>query len=197
MILIFTIIYHRWLHATDPLRGGPGDGVPEGPPPPRTHEQACREAKWSENSTYGWDNKNNHPRIKTGINYWCPLSVLMKFNMIWDFCPDMMHIISTFFERLVIGVFSGARRKPFTYPQPVDPGRGKNVSQERHAEYKVKHKLYTKKKKENDKLNTNQDKCTFSKADMALVDMRVKNLCGEPDWIKNSLVRVIHNRILS
>ena len=35
------------------------------------------------------------------------------FNMIWDFCPDMMHIIKTFFERLVLGVFSGKRRPTF------------------------------------------------------------------------------------
>jgi hypothetical protein len=47
--------------------------------------------------------------------------------MIWDFCPDMMHIIKTFFERLVLGVFSGSRKPNYTYVKPTKPTRDATV----------------------------------------------------------------------
>jgi hypothetical protein len=103
------LLTHRWLDQEDPLRNGCGN---DPPPQARTHDKACSEAKTSEASVLAWKS-DKHPRKKTGINHWSPLSVLSMFNMIWDFCPDMMHIIKTFFERLVLGVFSGKRRPTF------------------------------------------------------------------------------------
>ena len=176
----------RWLHPDDPDREAYG---PELPPPARTHREACREAKQSEKSVYGWENKDNHPRYKSGINNWCPLSVLMKFNMIWDFCPDMMHIIKTWFERLVIGVFSGERRPHFsgTKPAPL-PKRTSNEEKQQHKTAMAK---YKKKLQAHERECVAFDMCIFDMHDRKIVDARVKNLVGYPDWIKSTLVNVI------
>ena len=110
-----SIPFLRWLSQNDPLRRGYGT---QGPPAPRTHSKACEQAHVSESKPHNTWEKSTHYRLTTGINYWCPLSVLHKFDMIWDFCPDMMHIIKTFFERLVLGVYSGERKPNYSNPEP-------------------------------------------------------------------------------
>ena len=156
------------------------------PPPPRTHDAACREAKISEDSHYAFTNKDSHPRYQTGVNHWCPLSVLDKFNMIWDFCPDMMHIIKTFFERLLLGVFSGQRCPNFLIKEPKPPARG--APRPIQAKYKAKLKVYESEKKSYVQDVLASSECKFSAADKKLVDERVQALVGYPEWIKSSLV---------
>jgi hypothetical protein len=175
----------RWLHPDDPLRRGYSPG---GPPAPRTHAQACAEAKASDRAPYHtWDRKS-HPRRGTGINHWSPLSVLNKFDMIWDFCPDMMHIIKTFFERLVLGVFSGARKPTkFKRTEPVDPGRRGD-----RQEFMSKKRKYEARKVEYEKARVAFDECIFDADARKIVDERVKNLVGYPNWIKASLVTREH-----
>jgi hypothetical protein len=138
----------RWLSQSDPLRRGYGT---EGPPAPRTHARACAEAHLSASKPHEtWEKDKKHVRLTTGINHWCPLSVLSKFDMIWDFCPDMMHIIKTFFERLVLGVFSGSRKPNYSNPKPAplpkDPSaQEKKNSKTRCASTKPKRKSTRKK----------------------------------------------------
>ena len=174
----------RWLHPNDPLRR---EYDQEGPPAPRTHARACAEAKASDNAAHHpWDRKN-HPRKASGINHWSPLSVLNKFDMIWDFCPDMMHIIKTFFDRLVVGVFSGSRKPAsFKRTEPVEPGRG--ASRADRTAFGGKKRKYDYHKEEYEKSLVAFKGCLFDTVAQTIVDERVKNLVGQPNWIKASLV---------
>jgi hypothetical protein len=172
------------LHPDDPLRAGYDAG---GPPPPRTHEAACREAKESEASLYSWESKANHPRYKTGINHWSPLSVISRFNMIWDFCPDMMHIIKTFFERLVVGVFTGERAPSLNIREPAK--MPKNPDIDARKKYREAKKEYDDLSEEHETAVASVQACTFSEMDKRVVDARVKNLVGYPNWIRTSLVQ--------
>lgn len=176
----------RWLHPDDPLRMGCG---PEGPPAARTHAQACTEAKDSESKPYHTWNRSSHVRFKTGINHWCPLSVLYKFDMIWDFGPDMMHLIKTFFERLVIGVYSGSREPSFNRKEPVEPDD--EASKEELKIYKTKKRKYEARKSEYQEMVKASQECKFSDVDQKIVDVRVQNLVGYPCWIKSSMVRTL------
>jgi hypothetical protein len=107
--------------------------------------------------------------------------------MIWDFCPDMMHIIKTFFERLVLGVFSGARKPThFKQTEPVDPGRF--ASSDERKEYRGKKRKYVEQEVEYEKSLEAFQGCLFDADAQKIVDERVKNLVGYPNWIKASLV---------
>jgi hypothetical protein len=107
--------------------------------------------------------------------------------MIWDFCPDMMHIIKTFFERLLIGVFSGARRPVFKRKEPVVPGTP--VTAEETKEYQGRKRKYDERKAEYGEAIQAFDECLFDGDAQKIVDERVKNLVGYPNWIKASLVQ--------
>jgi hypothetical protein len=45
----------------------------------------------------------------------------MMFSMVWDFCPDVMHIIKNFFEKLVLGTFTGSRRPKWASSKCKEP----------------------------------------------------------------------------
>jgi len=99
----------------------------------------------------------------------------------------MMHIIKTFFERLMLGVFSGSRKPPsFRHTEPADPGW--RSTQAQRTEYNNKKRKYDEGKKEHDKTIEAFDGCLFDETDQKIVDERVKNLVGSPNWIKASLV---------
>jgi hypothetical protein len=183
ILQIICSLSYRWLGMTDPLRRA---GDTAGPPAPRTHCKACAEAKLSESKPYHtWDTKT-HIRYTTGINHWCPLSVLYMFDMIWDFCPDMMHIIKTFWERLVLGVFSGERKPNFSAKEPAKP-KGTPTDDVRKA-YQAKRRKYHEAQQEWARDCKDFESCLFSEADRKLVDQRVQNLVGYPYWIRNSMV---------
>jgi hypothetical protein len=179
---------NRWLPPGDPLRAGYSD---EGPPAARTHDRACAEAKDSESKPYDTWKQPGHVRLKTGINHWCPLSVLDDFDMIWDFCPDMMHIIKTFWERLVLGVFSGKRKPIFNKKAPVKPKR--HATDEERKIYSDKAQKYNAAVREWRKDCQAFDDCNFTMDDQKIVDQRVQNLVGYPYWIRNSMVQHAHN----
>ena len=126
------MITSRWLHADDPQR----KGDTRGPPDPRTPAKVNAQAEETRRSTYVWNSKV-HPRLKSGVNTWCPLNKLMMFNVIWDFTPDMMHVIGTFFERLVLGVFKGKREATDTIVKPAKLSNPSSLAKEkqhkRHA----------------------------------------------------------------
>jgi hypothetical protein len=173
------------LHPEDPLRSDYGS---EEPPPPRTHLQACEEAKVSETMPYArWD-AANHPRLATGINHWSPLSILRFFDMIWDFCPDLMHVIKTFFERLLIGVFSGSR-KPTNFKRKVPAKPNSRATTTEREEYKVKKRKYDSTKREFEDAVQAFDESKFDTDAQKIVDERVKNLVGYPNWLKTTLVQ--------
>ena len=101
----------------------------------------------------------------------------------------MMHLIKTFFERLVIGVYSGSREPSFNRKEPVEPDDGAPV-EERKA-YNTKKRKYEARKSEHQEEVKASQECKFSAVDQKIVDVRVQNLVGYPCWIKSSLVRTL------
>jgi hypothetical protein len=118
------------------------------------------------------------------------MSVLNKFDMIWDFTPDMMHIIKTFFERLVLGVFSGVRKPKYTNTKPVKPKR--KAPPKDHKDYKAKMKKYKARVTEYANELLKFDECYFDAEARQTVDQRVQNLVGYPYWIRASMVHENH-----
>ena len=154
-------------------------------PPEHTPKPATRLKRSDACPHHMWDNEN-HPRKTSGINHWCPLSALSKFDMIWDFCPDMMHIVKVFFERLVLGVFSG-KRKPTKF-KPKKPEKPSRRSKGNQAEYKQATAKYKADREEYDECRATFDECKFNELAQKTVDERVQNLVGYPYWIRSSMV---------
>ena len=98
----------RWLHRDDPSRKLGEDGKDNGsgfvsaehrgPPDARTHEESRAQGIAAENFI-GSKDSIHHPKKQSGIAGWCPLGELPFFDIIWDVCPDMMHILKNLFER--------------------------------------------------------------------------------------------------
>jgi hypothetical protein len=133
--------YIRWLHHSDQRReqganGEDGSGFTEEEhdpaPEPRTHAETIRQGRQAEDYV---GPKENHPRKQSGINGWCPLGVVPLFDLIWDVCPDFMHIIKNYFERFFDQVPAG-KRIPFTTKQAEPVPRTEN--------YRAKQKAYIK-----------------------------------------------------
>ena len=101
----------------------------------------------------------------------------------------MMHINKTFWEHLVVGVYNGSRCPTFNKTEPAKPPSNADAA----TKQKYVEKL--------DKLRVQQAsyvqestafrECIFTEEDRKIVDERVKNLVGFPDWIKSTLVRVL------
>jgi hypothetical protein len=129
--------------------------------------------------------RNAHVKYTTGINRSCALSFLHLFDIVWDICPDMMHIIKNFFEKLTFKLFAGQRTPEWDKSKNKKPEKGA-------SEYSSKLRRHNdavarwKRAVEQNRL------CIWSEADRKTVDMRVKKLVGPSRWIKNSMVR---NRI--
>ena len=148
------------------------------PPGARNDAECVAQGKAADNHR---GTKKAHPKETTGINRSCPLSYLRLFDIVWDICPDMMHIIKNFFEKLSFKLFAGARVPVWDASKNKAPAKGaKNYAEAllRHQDAVARWKLA---------VEQNQA-CTFSKADQDLVDRRVKNLVGPAKWIKNSMV---------
>tara|TARA_B110000902_G_scaffold53995_1_gene62728 strand:- start:748 stop:1197 length:450 start_codon:yes stop_codon:yes gene_type:complete len=141
-----------------------------------------------------------HPRKSTGVNETCALAFLFLFNLIWDVCPDMMHIIKNFFHKLTFKVFSGGRvpkwsAKSFGQHAPAQPEKtvdGRRVQKkeymEQMVEWKVKMKKYDERRAEWATACIQHHKVVFTAEDQGIVDRRVKQLVGPSKWIKATMV---------
>jgi hypothetical protein len=171
---------HRWLPRGHRFRRDETFGAKRGSNPPgaRTHAEAVEQGEESDNWTGA---ANAHPRKTSGINASCPLSKLYLFDIIWDICPDMMHIIKNFFEKLTIAVFSGKRVPPWSESKHPVPDKDDEAYETKLASFTRARARWT--------LAVQQhQKCIFPVADQELADRRMKNLVGPANWIKNSMV---------
>ena len=86
-------------------------------PAPRTHSESTRQAKEAEEYCGA---ECHHPENTHGIRGWCPLGLLPFFNIIWDLCPDLMHINKNLWDRCIVALFMGKRdpKKPKKNPNP-------------------------------------------------------------------------------
>jgi hypothetical protein len=118
-------LYCRWLHPDDPWRedeaGEFGSSELGETPAPRTHRETMEQAKEAEE--YSGPN-DKHPENTHGIRGTCPLGLLAFFDIIWDLCPDMMHINKNLWDRCIVALLTG-RRKPTLSKKNPNPGRFK------------------------------------------------------------------------
>jgi hypothetical protein len=130
--------------------------------------------------------ETRHPRHESGINGTCALTYLNLFDIVWDICPDMMHIIKNFFEKLTFKLFSGSRVPSWATSKNKEPddtdAPDYAAKMARYNEAKARWELSVKVNK----------KCIFTEADQKLVDRRIKNLVGPARWIKNSMVLFVY-----
>ena len=144
------------------------------PPEPRNHDECVQQGKDSD--AYVGSEKA-HTRHSSGINRSCPLSFLHQFDIVWDVCPDMMHIVKNFFEKLTFKMFGGARVPTWVASKNRAPAKGApnfDAKQARHLDAAARWK----------KAVDRNNKCIFSAEDQALVDRRVKHLAGTPTGLR-------------
>ena len=76
------------------------------PPPSRNNHEMIQDAKKNES----WRGpKNAAPWKQSGIQTLSPLSFLPGFDMVWDICPDMMHLNDNVFSAHIFPLLSGKR----------------------------------------------------------------------------------------
>jgi hypothetical protein len=162
----------RWLDEHDALRS---QGVQEHKvaPEPRTHVESYRQGQESENYI-GPDNA--HPKLDHGINGWCILGLLALFDIIWDICPDMMHILKNFFERVFIALPAGERIPNIQATFNV-PKRTRNDTAET---YQGKMIHYQNEVERHAEATRRAAACTYSKVSRQQVDIRIRKLAAAP-----------------
>lgn len=184
--------FRRYLPEGHALRGahvrlGPRDTRP--PPAPRTHSEYVEQGLANEHHEHMLALpdarsrgvfKKDLPRKVTGIKESCPFRFLPFFDIVWDFCPEMMHIISGIWKRHVFQMFAG-KRTPSTVKV-----RKKNTFAE------------------NEKLSQAHSECKewlqswiLSKEKSCLVDQRTLALAGEPTWVRSNIQMMGHSGALN
>jgi hypothetical protein len=162
----------RWLKRGDRLRAGRTDSAPR----PRQHMRVCNQAHANED----WTGPICHrPCTQTGVKRFSPLGILFKFDLVWDMLLDLMHTCKNFWVERIIPTFKGDRapaKKTFREISPHD------------KDYRNKKRAQDKRKTAFGLYLATHTKVTFTKADMEKVDKRVKDLCGEQQWINRTLV---------
>ena len=111
--------HRRYLDDEDPARTDPTYGEPDQDTPSpaaRSHDETVAAGLAAD----AWQGtKKDHPKHKSSIKWWCPLSILAFFCLVKDFCPDTMHIIKDFWQLHYIPLFKGKRvPKPMKGQKP-------------------------------------------------------------------------------
>jgi hypothetical protein len=83
------------------------------PPPSRTHDGMCADGRANEAHRLAVLNgdayKKDSPYKLSGVKELCPLSFCPLFNVVWDMCPDMMHIIPAIMKGHIVPLLKGMR----------------------------------------------------------------------------------------
>ena len=100
--------HRRYLDESDPARTDLTYGPPEldASPADRTHAESDAAGIAADRYVGA---KCHHPKHRTSIKWWNPLSILALFNLVKDFVPDICHILKDFFCLHYIPLFKGLR----------------------------------------------------------------------------------------
>jgi hypothetical protein len=166
--------YVRWTSANHPFRTDPTFGPPcphssHPPPTNRTHTEARAQGRAGD--AYSGP-KNAHPEHVTGIQHESPLCYLHLFNIIWDVCPDMMHIIKNFFEKVVLKLMGGDRVPTWSVHH------NKHHGPEEHKRQRMYFKETVAKARAS----------MYTMEERVEIDRRVSCLVGPANWLKSSMV---------
>lgn len=179
------MILSRWCPAGHPFRSNRafGDAATraEDPPASRTHEEVKQQGKDSDEYT---GPANAHPSNTTGVNGVCALVYLHLFNLIWDVCPDMMHIVKNFFEKFTFKVFNGSRVPTWVASKNKEPAKDAPDFDRKMRAHKSARKRWERAVKQHKSV-------VFDDHSKSLVDRRIKQLVGPSNWIKSSMVTAL------
>ena len=64
-----------------------------------------------------------------GVKEWCPLAILEFFNVIWDFVPDMMHMVYNLLKEYVVKTMKGLRKPKVPKLLKIDGYEGNELRQ--------------------------------------------------------------------
>ena len=169
------------------VRLGPRDSRP--PPAPRKHSDFVEQGLANElheqllampNARSRGVFKKDLPRKVTGIKEACPFRFLPFFDIVWDFCPEMMHIISGIWKRHVFSMFAGKRTPAAVKVRKKNTFAENEALKQAHGECK---------------------ECLASwalsqeKSDLA--DQRTLALAGEPKWVRSNIQIMSHSGVLN
>jgi hypothetical protein len=191
MSFIFTnsynvYVYCRYLHPDHPwrrdLEGMFGSKEFDEAPAPRTHSESTRQAKEAEEYCGA---ECHHPEHTHGIRGWCPLSLLPFFNIIWDLCPDLMHINKNLWDRCIVALFMGQRdpKKPKKNPNPgrfrdqKKKSRTENMEEQRRA-HQIKRTQYLYEEELYRSTLKRTKEWTLTKECQKALDKRVRAIAG-------------------
>ena len=100
-------------------------------PPGRLHAATCRDALKNQLSrdrrvqleACEVEEKDKDENIK-GVKEWCPLVKLQLFDVIWDFVPDMMHMVQGLLKTYIVKTMLGKRKVKEPKPLTTDGFEG-------------------------------------------------------------------------
>jgi hypothetical protein len=173
--------YRRWLPPDDNLRQAAADNNDYGcqeeerrpPPTLRTHAESKAQGTASEEYDGPAD---AHPKNNHGISGWCPLTLLPQFNIIWDICPDMMHIVKNLMERVFVKLMGGKRIPALGKALKHPPKKDKHASS-----YAAKLLAYKKELERHRKAHQRATVCTLTSRSKLQVDVRFKKLSASQE----------------
>lgn len=166
--------YRRYLPEGHDMRAHAGFGAPEMrfPPPPRTHAGYMRAAK--QNRNYRGPEKNA-PYKRTGVKWLSPLAAVPLMDMVWDFLPDMMHIVQGIWKQHIFKMFRGERT-------PARPKRRKTWTDKANDDLMMQHRLVLEQ----------MPRWELEPEARRKLDARSLALGGEAGWLQNN-IRVCGN----
>jgi hypothetical protein len=66
-----------------------------------------------------------------GVKEWCPLAILAFFCVIWDFVPDMMHMVYNLLKTYIVKLMKGERKPKMPRFLKLDGYEGEELRQRR------------------------------------------------------------------
>ena len=119
--------YDHYLPQNHPKRGASSPREPE----PRLHAATCKDALKNQMRRdtrvrlnprdVEMEDKTKHIR---GAKEWCPLAKLHLFDVIWDFVPDMMHLVQGVLKTYIVQTMKGSRAVKVPKPLKTEGFQG-------------------------------------------------------------------------
>ena len=161
--------YRRYLPEDHDMRAHAAFGRPEtrAPPASRSHTGYVRAAERNVNHR-GY--KKDAPYKKSGVKDLSPLAAVPMLNMVWDFLPDMMHIVEGIWKRHIFSMFRGERK-------PSKPKMRKSWSTKANNNLQLQYR----------RVLEELPGWELTPEQRKTLDRRSQALGGEPGWLQNNI----------
>jgi hypothetical protein len=117
---------HKLREKMDTLNGRPEfkEAETRPPPPPRTHDVVVEDARLTKAYADAKKAKRRSPHKESGVKFVCYFALLFLFDMVWDFLPDMMHIVKAILHGHLYPLLKGERDPKYPNYLPMVHGDG-------------------------------------------------------------------------